>query len=568
MKRLERESAAGLLRFAPGIDLPIDLATEKVAFMGRTGSGKTYAAKKFTELLLEYGAQVIVLDPVGVWYGLRVPGDGEGFGIPVFGGLHGDIPLDPTAGRLFAELVFERNISAVFDVSQLIDSEMHRFVSDFCERLFELQRSAPRAVHIVMDECQHFIPQEKNDVPSKMVNRVRRFCMVGRNFGIGVSMISQAPQSVDKRCLNLAGKVFVYQTKGKHERGAVDDWLVSKGLEFDTATELPKLAPGNGYLFGEEGEPQPCRAYPLRTRDTSSTPKVGEARRAVSLTPIELHELKTQMTEVVEQAEASDPKKLKARIHELEKKLAARPPVVEETSGLGEGELIQLRNGVIDGVRAAVENAIEPWQRWLEKRAVEKRPRVVSVRTGETPPPVRVDRLAPPPPMQVTTASIDGMSATESALLMAWAVYGPMSLSDACIVSLYSSKSSGPNIAAAHLRRDGLIMSSGKTIGLSPKGTALAKKVGLPPKITPDQLLAAWQAKLPECAAHILGRVVETSRSKRTLSLAGACEGRYSMKSSGPNIAIAGLRKGKLVSGPNSLLMANELFVRTTRRGG
>src|SRR5574337_1753997 len=56
------------LAISDDLQLPIDSINgspgaiwQKYAFLGRTGSGKTYAAKKLAELMLEAGAQVIVL---------------------------------------------------------------------------------------------------------------------------------------------------------------------------------------------------------------------------------------------------------------------------------------------------------------------------------------------------------------------------------------------------------------------------------------------------------------------------------------------------------------------------
>lgn len=44
------------LRIADDLNLPMEAVTEKIAFLGRTGTGKTYAAMKFAELMLEAGA--------------------------------------------------------------------------------------------------------------------------------------------------------------------------------------------------------------------------------------------------------------------------------------------------------------------------------------------------------------------------------------------------------------------------------------------------------------------------------------------------------------------------------
>ena len=75
------------LRLADNLTLPLDAVTEKLAWLGRTGSGKTYGAMKLAELMLEAGAQIGAL---GVWRGLRVPAQKKGgtaFDVVVFGGF-------------------------------------------------------------------------------------------------------------------------------------------------------------------------------------------------------------------------------------------------------------------------------------------------------------------------------------------------------------------------------------------------------------------------------------------------------------------------------------------------
>ncbi|HEY1258278.1 MAG TPA: DUF87 domain-containing protein [Xanthobacteraceae bacterium] len=74
--------------------LPLDALDERIAIVGTTGSGKTYAAKGFAERLLDSGARVTI-DPLGVWWGLRAGADNSAAGYPVvvFGGKHADVPI-------------------------------------------------------------------------------------------------------------------------------------------------------------------------------------------------------------------------------------------------------------------------------------------------------------------------------------------------------------------------------------------------------------------------------------------------------------------------------------------
>lgn len=63
--------------------IPPAALLQHVAILGKTGSGKTYAAKGIVEDLLRAGRRVCVLDPTGAWWGLRSSADGKAAGYPV-----------------------------------------------------------------------------------------------------------------------------------------------------------------------------------------------------------------------------------------------------------------------------------------------------------------------------------------------------------------------------------------------------------------------------------------------------------------------------------------------------
>ena len=59
-------------------------------------------AQRLVEQLHHVGLPVVVVDVKGDWWGIRSSADGAGPGLPfvIFGGDHGDVPLEPTAGEL------------------------------------------------------------------------------------------------------------------------------------------------------------------------------------------------------------------------------------------------------------------------------------------------------------------------------------------------------------------------------------------------------------------------------------------------------------------------------------
>lgn len=319
-----------LLQIATDLTLPLDVVTEKLSFLGRTGSGKTYAAMKLAELMLDAGAQIVALDPVGVWYGLRIGGS---WNVYIFGGLHGDYPLESTSGALIADLIIDRGICAVLDVSQFTSGEQIRFVTDFANRFFQRKKSAPSAVHLFLEECQEFVPQNLSGTDKQgafMLHAFERLWKLGRNFGIGGSLISQRPQEVNKKALNQAGTLFVFNMTGPQERKAIESWVADKGINDDIAAVLPYLKVGEPHVWSPTFKiSKTVRIIEKRTADVSTTPKVGSRSHERPLTPIDVEKLKTDMAATVERTKAENPAELRRQIADLQRKikeLEARKP--------------------------------------------------------------------------------------------------------------------------------------------------------------------------------------------------------------------------------------------------
>lgn len=91
--------------------IPEAALQQHIAVLGKTGSGKTYAAKGIVERLLDQRRQVCVLDPTGAWWGLRLGEDGrrKGYDVVLLGGAHAERPGRsdkpiPDLGRLLQQL--------------------------------------------------------------------------------------------------------------------------------------------------------------------------------------------------------------------------------------------------------------------------------------------------------------------------------------------------------------------------------------------------------------------------------------------------------------------------------
>ena len=76
-------SAVEGLTLGPGLVLPVEAVTETFAILAKRGAGKTYTAAVLVEEMMGAGVPVVIVDPVGVWWGLRSSADGTAEGLPV-----------------------------------------------------------------------------------------------------------------------------------------------------------------------------------------------------------------------------------------------------------------------------------------------------------------------------------------------------------------------------------------------------------------------------------------------------------------------------------------------------
>lgn len=290
-------NAAAALAIAAGFSLPAkEAATQTYAFIARKGGGKTYATGVLVEELMRLGVPVIVLDPIGTWYGLRLAADGKrpGLSIPVFGGEHGDVPIDVAQGDHLARVLVRRNSAAVVDVSGFRKGEMKRFVAEFAEGLYHEARTHRTPRMVVFEEAQTFAPQRTSHGEERMLGAVEDIVRKGRNFGLGTVLISQRPQSVNKEVLNQVEALFVGQLSGPQERKTIEAWCTMRDGDVKALKELPHLQRGSMVLWSPQwlGIMQKVKIKKKWTYDASSTPELGDKFEVRPLAPVDVDELR------------------------------------------------------------------------------------------------------------------------------------------------------------------------------------------------------------------------------------------------------------------------------------
>jgi hypothetical protein len=318
-----------MLKLADNLKLPADEAiTQKYGFIGRSGSGKSYASMRLAELFLEAGSQVIALDWVGIWWSLRLAANGKDVGFPnvyIFGGEHADVDLPPESGALMADLVVDKHISVVLDVMHFRKAERTRFATAFAEQFFHRKKTARTACHLFIEEAQAYLPQMVRGDEARMVGVFEDIGKVGRNYGIGTSLISQRPQAINKDVLNQVEVLLAFQTNGPQERKAIAGWTAENtNAGAAMIAELPKLHVGDALVWSPQWLriAAPVHISKRETYDASSTPTArAKAIKPKTLARADLEELGEQINATIEKAKAEDPRELRKRIVELERQL-------------------------------------------------------------------------------------------------------------------------------------------------------------------------------------------------------------------------------------------------------
>lgn len=581
-----------MVKLADGLSFPAaELATQVVAALGMRGSGKSNAMTVIVEGLLIARIQVLVLDYVGIWVGLRLAPDGKkasGHEIAILGGRHGDIGLLPTAGALVARALAESGASAVLDVSAFTKGDRARFATDFAEALFIAKKQHPGPTFLVLEEAQRFIPQKlySGQGQERMLGAFEEIAEVGRNYGLGLGLISQRPQKLAKDVLNLTELLLAFQTNGVLERKAIADWVQEKDApgRKEVAEELPGLQRGQALVWSPSWQSVygKYHLHKKTTYDAGATPLA--ARAQVATKPLKLPELEGAMAAVAQEVKANDPRELKAEVAKLRKELAqalGRPgkagPAPTATTviqvpaemrqmvtalGARAARFVHQADRLLPVVRAMSEEGGELLESFAGLTALAKAKPAPGSANGKqsssaTPSVHWVANAnarfqqkheAPRGKSSDVAADVKDLSRAARALLVAIAQFGGEA-NDAqmSIASGYSVTSSSFANAKGELRTAGLVEYAGDARRLTEAGRAATAEV--PPLPSGQELVDFWAGgtKLGKAERSFIQALWKAGKplSKEQLSEATG----YSITSSSFANALGALRGGRLIEG-------------------
>jgi len=486
------------------LPLPIEALDDRLAIVGRSGYGKTNAAKVMAERLLTAGARVCILDPTDAWWGLRLKPDGvhPGFPVAIFGGQKGDLALNEHAGETIGTAIATSSQSTIVSMADFVgENARRRFASAFLAALYQHNREP---LHLIVDEADTLAPQKPiAPLDAEVLSRMQQIVRRGRIRGFVPYLITQRPAVLNKDVLSQADGLIAFNLISSQDRDAIGNWIegqADKAEQKALLATLPKLErgtamvwlPGRGILQQVE--------FPLSaTFDSGRTPKRGEAKPTATLKPIDVAGLAGKIAAVEEKRKADDPKTLRAEITrltaELAKKPAGAPDGAQLEAARREGrqhaerahrplwiatenacrrlggiidEVTEMRRNLqdaIDGIHVAVVDPQMPT------------PGITHARQPFTPAPTSAPAVSTSQAAKVSTAGALKPALQRVVNAIGWwrqIGQDPVDRSRACVVAGLSPKASTFGVYIGELIKLGLVESSPGKVGLTAEGLALA----------------------------------------------------------------------------------------------
>jgi len=260
-----------------GIELPEDHITQKCSIFGITGTGKSNGLGVFLEEYCKKNMPFVCIDVMGAHYGLA-----EKYKVAIYGGKKG-VELEKDSGWLMANAVYksdEHNLNSIFDVSEWNDFEMQLWIADFLTEIFRLHSEKRTPRHIFVEEAEVFFPQNGYDESKKSLLAGNKVMKRGRSIGLGMTLISQRPQDVNKKTLSQSQANFLLHLEGVPEMKVVREMLRSETREIRDGliSKITTAKKGECLLYSPQWIGKNV-FFKFRVRDTfhaGYTPELGK----------------------------------------------------------------------------------------------------------------------------------------------------------------------------------------------------------------------------------------------------------------------------------------------------
>lgn len=524
--------------------IPADALDDRLAWTGSSGTGKTYDSGTAIERVLRDKSRVCIVDPLGVWWGLRLRADGETpspFKVAIFGGPHGDIAITETSGKLIGETVAGTAESCIIDLSEFdTEASQRRFMLAFLVALYGGLHGD--LLHLVLDESDMWAPQrimDKEGDATRLHHNMQKIVRRGRVKGFIPWLITQRPAELSKSILSMVDGIIMHQALSPQDMNALMDWVApraDKATADMIRTGLPAFGRGEAAVYIPRRRVLAIAQFPEKTTfDSSRSPDRGEKKNRpdIALKPLDIDALKKRLAKVEAEAKENDPKALRAELATLRKELAAKSTTAKiakidpaefadaEKRGFDQAKkkLVAAAEADLHEAKIALlkkfGDAVGPLIAVLkeEMATAKDKPRLADGLTFTSsvlpPNPAATSGRAVTTPIRKTNAGAGGNGSLppgERAILVAAVQYQGVDRDQLSVLTGY--KRSSRDAYIQRLREKGYIEASGQTISPTGDGTA-ALGGDYEPLPTGADLQLYWQQRLPEGEGRILAVLVQ-----------------------------------------------------------
>jgi hypothetical protein len=501
---------------------PVEVLNQHLVILGKTGAGKSSALRHVVEHLLAQKKRVCIVDPKGDWWGLKSSADGKDAGFPIiaFGDFKEpkatDIPINPGSGKHVAELITGGNRPCIIGFRGWMPGQMTDFWIDFASTLFN---SSQGELFVVIDECHNFAPKGKILDPKagKVLHWSNRLLSEGRGLGLVFLLASQRPQKVHNDTLTCCETLVAMRVNHAADRQAIKDWIDGCGDKAHGQMVLANVAQmqrGEAFIWSPEiGFGPERQKFPMfQTFDSFAPPQLQKKVSQSGWSEVDLTAVKDKLAAVIKEAEANDPKKLKAEIArlraEVSKPGAAKhdPQAIERAVKQATATLEAAHRKNVATLQAGIDKLTERLK-FIAAKAAEAAgaplPKIEAQAFSVPLASVKVIESKVITPFVPARAQSNGhLPPGEKAVLTAAASYEDGLERDS--LSVFTGyKRSSRDAYIQRLREKGYVSAQGDRIVATPNGVA-ALGEGFEPLPTGEALQAYWLRKLPEGERRVL----------------------------------------------------------------